>query len=176
MRVGLRALRGVGFIEALVYVGLLGLVAVLVANFLMQTVRAYAEARAEREVLSNARLILETLSREIADAREVYAPTSRFYTDTGQISLITAQGKDADHETLYLDFWVANGFLYRRGEGQATTTLSSGAVRVRKFYLERIIQALGREAIKITLEVDWAGPKFIASTTVYSTAALRGNY
>lgn len=168
--------KGIGFVEALVYMGLLGMIAVLVANFLMQTIHAYSQAKAEREVLSNARLLIEAVGREIADAREVYAPTSRFFSDTGQLSLITERGKDAEHTGLYLDFWAADGFLYRRGEGQEITTLSSATVRVRKFYFERIVQKMNREAIKITIQVDWAGPKYTTSTTLNSTIALRGNY
>ncbi|MEK9195291.1 MAG: hypothetical protein AAB975_02860, partial [Patescibacteria group bacterium] len=59
---------------------------------------------------------------------------------------------------------------------QATTTLSSATVQITQFRVERIFQGLGREAIQITLGVSSSARPLIASTTLYATTALRGNY
>lgn len=163
-------------IEILVYVALLGMIAVFVSNALIQLSNAYQQARAEREVVSNARLILETVTRTVAQATSIYSPTSRFNQDAGELSLITAIGADANHTTAYVDYYIDNGRLYQRPEGQSETPISAASVKVNKFYLERILQGLGREAVKITLQVSYARAHASSTITLNSTEALRGNY
>lgn len=161
--------------EVIVYIGLLGGIAVFVGNFLIHTTSVYHRARAEREVLSNGRLLLETVQETITRARRVYVPTSRFNTNAGQLSLLIAANSTPDHDTLYQDFWIDNGRMWMRQEGGVSSPLSASSVRVTRFYLERIVQGLGKEAVKITLQVD-SGARFPSSITLNATAALRGNY
>lgn len=167
---------GISLIEIIVYVALLGGISVFIANFLIQTVNSYHRVRAEREVLSNARLLLETVNKEIAQAQEVYTPTSRFDDDAGQLSLLTGIATTTGHTANFVDYYVDNGLMYVRREGQNTATLSASSVRVTKFRLERIVQGLNREAVKVTLRVDYYLPKFASFATLNSTTALRGNY
>ena len=168
--------RGIGLVEIIIYIALLGMVSIFVINSFIQIANTYQQARAEREVLSNGRLILETINKAIISSQEVYAPTSRFNDDAGQLSLITPVGATTEHITAFVDFWVDNGQLFMRQEGQGETALSAASVRINKFRMERIVQGLGREAVKITLRVDNAPSKFSASITLNSTSALRGNY
>ena len=167
---------GFTLIELTVYVALLGVISVFMANSLIQILSTYQQARAEREVISNSRLLMETITKNISSAQEVYAPTSRFNTDLGQLSLITAIDPTAEHTTAYIDFWTDGGQLLMRAEGHATTTLSSASVQINKFRLEHLFQGLGREAVKITLGVIYGTAPYAASTTLNSTTALRGNY
>jgi len=168
--------RGISLIETVVYVALLGMFAVFLANFLIQMTNTYYRARAEREVISNARLLLETLEKSIAQAQEVYSPTSRFNNDTGQLSLITPLGAQPGHTTAYLDFYLDGGRLWTRPEGQTASPISAASVRVSRLRLERIIQSFRREAVRLTLQVDAAQQKIPASITLNATVAIRGNY
>ena len=167
---------GMSLIETLVYVAILGMISIFIVNSLIKIVAVYRQAQAEREVLSNARLMMETVTKHIAYSQEVYAPTSRFNTPNGQISLITPLDILPEHTTKYLDFWSDGNRLLMRQEGQATTTISAATVQVAQFRVERIVQGLGREAIKITLHVISPALPHVASTTLNATTALRGNY
>lgn len=167
--------KGFSMIEIIMYVGLLGGVAVFMGNFLIHTVSVYQRTVAERDVISNGRLLLETVSKNVSEAKEVYAPTSVFNANGGQLTIVTEATSTPQHDSSYMDFWIDNGLFLTKREGQATTTLSASSVRVTKFYIERIVQGLGREAVKITIQVDSAS-KYPASATVNATAALRGNY
>ena len=169
-------LSGISLIESVVYVGILGIISIFIINSLITIVGTYQRASAEREVLSNARLIMETITKNIAYAQEVYAPTSRFNTDTSQLSLVTPFDTLPEHTTTYLDYWSDGNRLFMREEGKATTTLSSATVQVKQFRVQRIVQGLGREAIKITLNVVSTTLPLVASTTLNATTALRGNY
>ncbi len=168
--------RGLSLIEILVYVALLGMIAVFVSNSLIQLSNTYQRARAEREVLSNARLILETVNKSVSQAQEIYTPTNKFNAFLGQLSLITTLGADANHAAAYADFYVDNGRFFVRQEGQNVLPVSASSVKVDQFLLERISQGVGRDAVKITLIVSSSRAKFPSSATLNSTTALRGNY
>ncbi len=168
-------MRGMSLIEVVVYVGILGIIMVFVTNTLITIVSTYRRVGAEREALSSARLTMETITKHIAYAQEVYAPTSRFNTNNGQISLITPFETTPEHTTIYADFWSDGNSIVMQKEGQAAITLSSPRVRVTQFRVERIVQTLGREAIKITLSVS--SPVYgTAPMILTTTTALRGGY
>lgn len=172
----LKEKKGFSLIEMVVYASLLAALSVWLVTISMHMVNAYFLLRAEREVIGNARVLLESVSKNIAEASEVYAPTSRFDSDIGQLSLLTSEGAMPEHETAYVDFWVDNGRLWMRKEGQTSLVLSSTAVRVSQFRLERITQSLSHQAVKITLRIEYGRPKFTANTMLHATMALRGNY
>ncbi len=171
-----RKRHGFSLIEIIVYVGLLGTISIFITNSLIQIISTYQHARVQREVLSNARLIIETITKKISYSQEIYAPTSRLNDDNGQLSLITPLDVPPQHTTAYLDIWTNGNRLLMRQEGQETTTLSSATVQITQFRITRISQRLGREAIQITLGVSSNAQPLIASTTLYATTALRGNY
>ena len=168
--------KGFGLVETVVYVALLGMVSVFIINSSMQIVNLYARARAERETLANARAALEIIMKSVAQSQEVYAPTSQFNKDTGQLSLVTAATSTPMHVTAYIDFWVDGGRAMMRVEGEQALPLSAGSVKVSALRFEQIAQTLGRTAVKMTIRVDSASAKFPASVTLSASAAIRGNY
>ena len=167
---------GFSLIEMVIYAALLGMVSVFIVNSFMQITNVYARARAERDVLANARATLETVTDAIASSQTVYGPTSRFNNNAGQLSLATTATSTPGETVSYVDFWVDGGRIFERIPGQSAVALSAGTARVSMFRFERIIQTLGREAIKATIRVDAASTKFPTSVTLNATTALRGNY
>jgi len=167
---------GISLIEVVVYVALLGMVAVFVTNSLISIINTYARASAEREVLNNARSALELIGKSIAQSQEVYTPTSILNTDAGQLSLVTNASSTPGHTAGFTDIWVDGGAVRMRREGEGEAVLSAASVRVTTLRFERIIQTLGREAVKTTIRVDFASSKFPASVSLNATTALRGNY
>ncbi len=171
-----RGEQGFSLIEIVVYVALLGTISVFLSNSLIQIANVYQRMRAEREASSNARTIMDMLARSIAQAKEVYTPTSKFDDDAGQLSLVSALGTQPGHANAYVDFWPDNGVILTRAEGGTESILSASSVRITRLRFQRIIQVIGRDAVKITLRVDSANARFPASVTLNATTALRGNY
>jgi type II secretory pathway pseudopilin PulG len=167
---------GITLLETVIYVALLTGISILMINSMLQIVDVYQRARLEREVLSNARLILETLQKSIAQAETIYWPTSLFNQSAGQLSLVTTISAQPEHTTAFIDYYLDNGRLWLKKEGSQAIPLSAATVRVVNFRLERIMQSLDREAVKITLQVDAANQKYATSITLNSTTAVRGNY
>lgn len=166
---------GFSLLEIMIYIALLGGIAVFVINFLLHTVNVYQRSVAERGVVANGRLLLEFVNKTISESQEIYRPTSKFLDNAGQLSLVDAATSTPQHTTMYIDFWADNGIFYMKREGGATIALSAASVRVSRFYIEEIAQGLGRQAVKATIQVDSAS-KYPSSTTLNSTTALRGNY
>ena len=169
---------GFTLLEAVLYVGFLGVISVMIVNFMLQISNTYHILRAEREVVSNARLVLERIEKTVAQSSEIYSPTSYFNANLGQLSLLVGDASDPNHPAFYTDFWVDNGRLWTRREGQNAIPVSAASVKIDYFYLESIIQRLDREAVKMTLRVSYNSPINlpIASTTLNATMALRGAY
>lgn len=167
---------GFSLVETVVYVALLGALALFVVDAVTQIGNVYQRARVEREALSQARTILDTVARNSAQASAVYAPTSRFDSDAGQLSLATRAASTPFHTNMYTDFWVDGGVVFERQEGGGALALSANSARVSMFRFERIVQSVGHDGIKMTIRVDAAGSKFPASVTLSAMTALRGNY
>ena len=167
---------GFSLVEIAVYVALLGMAAVFMVNSFIQMSAVYARARAEREVLTNARAVLTAITDAIASSQAVYGPTSRFNTDAGQLSLATNVTSTPPEKNMFVDFWVDGGRIFERREGRGAVALSAGTARVSMLRFERIAQALGREAVKATIRVDATATRFPASVTLNASTALRGNY
>lgn len=167
--------RGMSLVEIVMYAAILSIISVFIANTLIAIVGVWRKAQAQREVLSNARLVMETVTKNIAYAQEVYAPTSRFNTANGQISLVTPFDTTPTHTTIYADFWSDGASVRMKKEGQAEAALSAPGVRVDQFRIERIVQTLDREALRITITVSSPLPGVIPATLT-TAAALRGGY
>ena len=170
--------KGLSMIEMVMYVALLGVLAVFMTNYVLQVIRVYQQARAEREILANMRVVVETLEQAIGGAEESYAPTSRFNVTLGQLSLITPIDPPASHTTGYTDVWVDNGRLWMRKEGQTALPITAKTVQVKKFFLEQVAQAIGKQAVIATIQID--ANQFFghqqASVTLQITVATRNNY
>jgi len=166
---------GITLIETVVYVALLGILTVGILASVAHVSTSYRSARAERDILVNARLLMDTVTHTTEESQTVYIPTSRFNIDTGQLSLITAIAPLSQHTTSYIDFWVDNGRLWMRRDGTPALALSSPTVRVTRFHLQRLAPLPTSESIRITLSLAHAShPR--ASSTLITTRTLRGNY
>lgn len=168
---------GISMLETVVYIGILSVFTVVIVAILTQITHTYNRVRVQREVVSNGRLVVETMIQQIASSQAVYGPTSVLGSNTGQLSVVATTDAPPEETANRVDFWLDNGRVWMRKEGSATTSVTSPSVRVNQLRLDQISQSLGREAVKITLQITgFADAQFMASTTLYSTTALRGTY
>ncbi len=168
---------GISMVETVVYIGVLSVFTVVIVAILTSIVHTYNRVRVQRDAVSNGRLAIEAIVQQIAASQAVYAPTSVFGSNAGQLSVVTTMGAPVEETVNRIDFWLDNGRIWMRKEGSATTSITSPSVRVNQLRFDQISQGLGREAVKITLQITgFADAKFTASTTLRSTTALRGMY
>lgn len=168
---------GISMLELVIYLGMLGVFTVFIVATLMKIVRTYDRVRAQREVVSNGRLVTEAMIQQIGSAQAIYEPTSVFGSNTGQLSIVTPVSPSAEEIVNRVDFWLDNGRVWMRKEGSATTSITSPSVRVNQLRFDQVSQGLGREAVLLTLQMTgFADPQFVASSTIHAAAALRGTY
>ncbi len=167
--------QGITLIETVVYVALLGVLSVGILSSVSHVAIAYRKARAERDILVNARLLIDTVVHAAQESQTIYAPTSRFDTDASQLSLVSAVAPLPGHAVSYVDFWVDNGRLWMKSEGAPALALSSPTVRVTRFYLQRLAPQSASESVRMTISLAHAWHPN-ASSTLITTATLRGNY
>lgn len=169
----LNSRRGITLIEGVVYIALLGGISVLLINFAIYTLGVHQRAWAERELIVNGRLLIDTLKNAVSESESVYTPTSVFNNDAGQLSLVAATS--SPHASEYTDFWIDNGRLMIRKEGGSDLALSSPGISVVKFRVEHVTQTFNREGVRITLQLNKGG-KFPGSITLSTASVLRGGY
>ncbi|TSC69433.1 MAG: hypothetical protein G01um101466_30 [Parcubacteria group bacterium Gr01-1014_66] len=161
----------------ILYVALIGILVVVLTDFLINIARNARIMQAEREVLTNARTISETVRRVVGEAESIYAPTSRFGTGLGQLSFRVQEGANADHPTRLLDLWVDNGVMKMRREGDPQElALSASNVRITQFQIERLVQDLNTETLQITIHVAHTKMKTPAEATLQIATLMRGRY
>lgn len=169
--------KGIGLLELVIYIGMLSMFIVVIIATLIQIVGAYNQVRAQREVVSNGRLVVEAITQTIASGQALYAPTSTLGNTTGQLSIVTTLGAQPEETVNHVDFWLDNGRVWMHKEGSATTSITSPSVRVNQLRFDQMSQGFGREAVQITLQItDFVSAKFTASSTLHTTVALRGTY
>lgn len=167
---------GFTLVELVVYMALLVVVSVFLIQTLLALSVAYRKLQYERDVVSSARLAMETVGREVRASKSIYTPTSIFNATSGQLSLESPLNPNAGENTTYVDFYLDNKRLYMKREGSSTVPLTSEGAEVRQFFVSRVTSGVS-ESARIVLQVfSRAGGNLQSSTTITASFTPRGNY
>ena len=172
----LKTASGFTLIEMLIYVALVATIISAVTLFGVWAMQVGAKAKANQEVLDNARRALEIMAYEIKKATGLYAPTSVFEASPGQLSLETASPTGLGESSSYADFFVCGQALCLKREKTNALALTSDSVRVTKLLFEQRLNDQVAPSIKITLGLATATstrPEKTASLELNTTANLR---
>ncbi|MCR4322756.1 MAG: type II secretion system GspH family protein [Candidatus Azambacteria bacterium] len=171
---------GFTIIEMLIYVGIAGVVIAVITSFLMDNLKAYDKAVARQNVFQNANGALKTIIDEVRYAKSVYIPTSVLDADAGQLSVETVLNAPAGEDIAYVDFYVDNGRVYEKRDGEGATPLTSERVFVEQLRFTKLSAGVGRDSITVRIQArintQSASLTEQAHVTVNSSATLRGAY
>lgn len=171
--------RGFTLLETLVYVALLTIVSVILVNFILDITRSYAKARVKSAVFSQTQRVLETITKEIKQAKSIYTPTSYFGTGDSkrQLSLETLNpvvgGLPTGENSTFVDFYLDNQKIYVKRENQTAETLTSDLIKITN--LEFILLGGNSLVIKINAQHNTASikPESQAKISLEAAATLR---
>ncbi|OHA46728.1 MAG: hypothetical protein A3A80_02615 [Candidatus Terrybacteria bacterium RIFCSPLOWO2_01_FULL_44_24] len=141
---------GVTILEFIVYVGILAIMSGVTVVFLTKVISSYAIIRAEKNLSQDNALAFERIFNETRHAKLIYTPTSVLETDASQLSLRTSLNPPADETFTYVDYYVDNGVLYEKREGNSAIPLTGSNSVVTVFNATRFYFG-GAEGIRITL-------------------------
>ena len=169
-----RASRGFSVIETLIYVAILGAVVSTAIYFLANTFKTYSKIYAQKEVAVNIQYALDMLTEEIRFSKNIYSPTSAFDQDNGQISVETSQNPPTGETTAFIDFYLDNGRIYMKKEGQDTLPLTSNQVKINKLKFTLLNPANAPEGTQIFIEGHYnsSGALQYQSLMDFTTSAI----
>lgn len=144
--------RGFTVIETLVYIAILGVVVSTAIYFLANTFKTYSKIYAQKEVAVNIQYVLDAMTEEIKFSKNIYSPTSAFDQDNGQISVETSQNPPVGETTTFIDFYLDNGRIYMKKEGQTELPLTSNQVKINKLRFTLLNPANAPEGTQIFIE------------------------
>jgi len=172
--------KGFTIIEMLMYVGIAGIVMTVITSSLMDNVKAYDKSVAQQNVFQNVNGALRTITDEIRYAKSVYTPTSVLDDDAGQLSVETVLNAPAGENIAYVDFYVDNGRVYEKRDGQGANPLTSERVFVEQLRFTKLSAGAGRDSVAVNIQArintQSTNPKDQAHIAVNSSATLRGAY
>ena len=164
----------------LMYVGIAGIVMTVITSSLMDNVKAYDKSVAQQNVFQNVNGALRTITDEIRYAKSVYTPTSVLDDDAGQLSVETVLNAPAGENIAYVDFYVDNGRVYEKRDGQGANPLTSERVFVEQLRFTKLSAGAGRDSVAVNIQArintQSTNPKDQAHIAVNSSATLRGAY
>jgi type II secretory pathway pseudopilin PulG len=115
--------KGLTFIEVLIGVLILGMIALLIANILLGTLDIYSKKQEEQDIFSNAQIILDRLTREIRQGSQVLDIS--FSTETlGRLSIQLCTG-----DTRNFSYTLYNGKYYFTVDGD----IQAGPIKELRF-------------------------------------------
>lgn len=169
--------RGFTLIEILVYIGVLAIVILAVSSFFIWVNHSNAKTKALREVVNNGRRVMEIITYEIKEARDIYSPTTVSDSNSGQLSLITLKDIPEEEDLTYLDFYLCGVSVCLKKESQDPLVLTSENVQIEKLIFKEIATSQDTPSIQIELEIKYKTPserpEYQASANFTTTASLR---
>ena len=162
--------KGFTLLELVIYIAVLSLVLLLASSFVFYFAKSNYQSAGDREVLDNARRVLEIMAYEVSGATGVYTPT----TSATQLSLETSRYVPKGESTTYLDFFICQTRICEKKDSQNPIYLASDSVSVTSLVFNRI-SINGATSIKMTVTLRYKNTfnGSQPSVTLTSTAALR---
>ncbi len=164
--------KGFSLIEVLVSVGIISIVVLLLSSFILGLNFTSSKTKADREVLENARRVMDQITYEIKGATSLYSPT----TSLSQLSLQTNRYLPTDEKTTFIDFFLCGSAICFKKESQSPIALTANTVSVSSLSFTKVVNG-ATTSVKIGVTVNSINPSGdlarTASTTLNSIVSLR---
>lgn len=173
-------MRGFTLIETVFYVSIVTIVTSILLLTVLNNLTAYNKSESQQNMFQNAHDALEMIISEVRYAKSIYAPTSVLDNDAGQLSLETAVDVPAGETTTFVDFYLDNGVIYQKKEGETAAALTSDRVFITRLRFSDLVSGTQHSvAAQISGRINTEAGGGSGSTAIIdisSSAALRGAY
>ena len=164
--------KGFTLVEVLVYIAIFSIIMASIVMTAVWAVRINARTKALRETTLSMERAMRVISREIREAKSIYEPT----TESNQLSLITDNHLPEGESITYIDFYLCEGHLCLKKEGQDPIPLTPESIAVKELGV-MIVGSGNGKSVKIYLEADYNVPTdrqgYQYSFGLESTTSLR---
>ena len=168
-----RHIKGFSILEIIIYLALLCIVSVLITSNIISLFKNYNIVKTNQEMEYNAISILDKLTKDTHDAKNIILGQSYFSTTSGAIAFNISSSTD-DNASNTVRFYLDNGKIKYDKDGNYIGNLSTNNVNVSKFNIY-YINSTTSEAVKVELGLD-TSPHLNLKTyskNFYTTIQLR---
>ncbi|MEK7585745.1 MAG: hypothetical protein AAB477_00725 [Patescibacteria group bacterium] len=163
---------GYSIAEIIVYLAVFTLLSITVINSFIVVLGSYNNTRTNRDLLESGSAVIERVSREIRQAKNIDVVNSTLASSPGVLQLnSTTSGGTA----MVIKFSVTSGALNLYQDGTLIGNLLGQNVSATALIFRRIVTTNG-EAVKIELTLQDTRSKTSLSANFYDTIILRGAY
>lgn len=139
-------------VEVLIGIFVLSIIVVLLASLTVWLLRSNVRIQIETEVLENVQAAMQRMTYEIREADSIYFPTS----NSGQFSLETNIYLPEGETFSYVDFFLCDGRLCLKQEGESPVALTSGKVEVTDLQFNYF--GTSTPSVQIELSAEYKNP------------------
>lgn len=165
--------KGSSLVETLVYVAILGLVAVFTTNSILAMMKSYSSVKMSRDLNFSASAAMERMANEIRLANSIDDAWSIFSANPGKLKLNTIDGSGAPATVEF--FLSGTGVLVKEGNG-VSEALTASSTEITSLVFNKITASTASKAVKFSLTVKAKGSRMEKTEKFYNTAVLRGSY
>ncbi len=144
-------MKGFSLIEILIYLAIIALIVVVLANFAINFFSAKTKAETMREVEQNMRFAQEKMTRTIRNAAGINSPI--FGSSASSLSLSMADG--AKDPTI---FQVSGGQLTIKEGVSSAVAITSSKVNVSSLTFTNVSYAGTKGTVRIEITIDYNNP------------------
>ena len=162
--------RGFSLLEMLIYIAIMTLLLVVIANMLNSMIRSERVADSSKAVENAAVFGLDRIVREIRDASLVSA-SSTLNTSPGVLNL---SGTDTNGVAKSVEFSLTQGVLHIKENGVDKGALSESRANIINITFS-LINSSSSKSIKTIMTVESGTSTAYRKETFYSTTILRGS-
>lgn len=167
--------QGFTLVEMILYISSLSLLVLALSGLTLSTIRNYRLSKVKENLTTSADAVLAVFLQEVRNASQIYAPTTVWDSDNGELSLVT--GFAATNETepaTYVDIYLAGGRVWLKRENEIPTALTDEAAEVTQFKVVEV-KPNDIEGIRLYLNIrDRIRTEEKISLTTF--AMPKGNY
>ncbi|OHA68319.1 MAG: hypothetical protein A3A27_02650 [Candidatus Wildermuthbacteria bacterium RIFCSPLOWO2_01_FULL_47_18] len=160
--------RGFTLVEVLMYVAVLVLVVGAVLSFLLFAADSQLALVSQRSITLEGSRAMESVAKEIREAKSIYTVTSVLDAHPGQLSLETKKALPAGEQETFVDFFLCEERLCMKRESQTPIALTSPSVKVENLVFRQVVSG-SIPSVRIELTLSSKGNQ----TNFTQTVSLR---
>lgn len=164
--------KGYSLVEIIVYLAIFTTMSVVVINSFITILNSFKETRTNRDLLESGSTVMERISREIRQAKNIDVTNSTLSSSPGVLQL---NSTDSVGTAQVIKFSITSGALNIYKDGTLTGNLLGQNITVTSLIFRRIVTTNG-EAVKIEMTLQDNNSKSLKTINLYNTIILRGGY
>ncbi|MEK9174421.1 MAG: hypothetical protein AAB725_00420 [Patescibacteria group bacterium] len=164
---------GFTLVETILYVGVVGILLVVISNFILGSTNNYKTASLKDELAASAYQVFGFFFREAKNASSIYLTGSVLDSNLGALSLTTPfQFSGASGQ---VDFYLSGGRIMFKRSGETALALTPDTLEITKFKFTRVNPKGNLEGVRFYLDLRIKEkPQETFSLTTFTM--LRGGY